>query len=211
MKYYDNKAKLTNYVWFKLLDKNGKLIKDYPKAACFAPITSFTIPENTDTILIYHEKKAVPYDESAIKRWIADINEMGFPCSFASPCQDCDPEHHYFRVKVEDLENKAHLLSTLMLIRAIYEDSICKVVEKYFQAIDENPDIDKFDLLQTAHKDLGGYAHTGHMITHSYNGKNINRETLFKRYKEFKIKVLDGKPNEWQNIPQQQMWHGNNN
>ena len=82
MNYYDHETETTSSVYFKLLDESGKVIRDYPGEACFSTITYALIPKGTAVVSIRHEKARVPYKVSEIKRWIADINEMGFPCSF---------------------------------------------------------------------------------------------------------------------------------
>jgi hypothetical protein len=81
LKYYKKDVRTTNYVWFKLLDKTGKVIKDYAEYACYGVI-AHGFDKDARQIHIYHSKERVPYTISCIKRWIADINEMGFPCRF---------------------------------------------------------------------------------------------------------------------------------
>lgn len=199
-KYYnDNGITIVNYVWFKLLGNKGEIKRDYPNSACFAPILHNAIDNDAGGVQVYHERTAVPYPIPAIERWINDINELGFPCSFQTPCQDCNPDKYSFNVKFSDYEYKAHLASTLMLIRALYERGICRVPEIYFNMLDENPKADKFEVLQNAHKELTNhfdshdyyaYPNTNHMITNAGNGKNITKKALFDRYKACGIKVL---------------------
>ena len=71
----------TNYVYFKLLDKSDKVIENCPNYPCYGSIAHGFNTKATK-IHVYHEKTKVPYNTDCIKRWIADLNEMGFPCSF---------------------------------------------------------------------------------------------------------------------------------
>lgn len=197
-KYYNKSANIINYVWFNLLDENGKIIKEYPNEACFASITSYGISKKVKTILIYHDKRSVPYSEKSINRWIDDVNEIGFPCAFIGS----NETHYNFQINLCDYKYKVHLFSTLMFIRAIYEQGICLIPEIYFQLMDEHPNADKFDMIQTAHKSnairLGGYsgANSGHMLTYKGNGDNVDSQTLFERF-DGEIDVYCGKPGQW--------------
>lgn len=82
MDYYNRSTGTIASVNFKLLDEGGKVIRDYVDQSCFSAITYAMIPRGTATVIIRHKKSMVPYKVLEIKRWIADINEMGFPCSF---------------------------------------------------------------------------------------------------------------------------------
>ena len=72
----------TTYVWFKLLDKNGKLVEDFPNHPCYSGIIH-GFSKKARRIQVYHEKAKVPYNTACIRRWITDLNEMGFPCTFS--------------------------------------------------------------------------------------------------------------------------------
>lgn len=179
-KYYKD-IPTTSYVSFKLLSANRRLIIDYANNPCFANI-AHGFDEKTRFIQVYHEKRKVPYSVNEVKRWIDDLNEVGFPCSFENDLDkliaqqvaylnstvnnDLEnmalmvlrhgkevPETHYnFFVKTNDFTNKNHLFSTLFLIRCLFESGINRVPEEYFKLMDNEPTLDKFDACQTAHK-----------------------------------------------------------
>ncbi len=246
--YYMANTPTTTYVWFKLLDATGKELRNFESQACFSPITYSKIPDGTAVVLVRHRKANVPYGVDEIKRWVADLNEIGFPCSFIegeiqSACekrkqfvcatthvdtqeiaqkllchgqeqeeqsQSSEKDWHHFEVKVDDFKYKAHFVGTLMLLRCLTESLICKVPEIYFQMMDENPDADKFEVLQNAHKRLGEYGHndswhnTNHMVTYEGNGANITKQKLWARYEKCGLKVLgDGSSR------QSDKWNGN--
>ena len=208
--YLTNNTSTQSYVFFKTLDRNGFVVKDYPNAPCFAQITNYGIDKSVASILIYHNKAQVPYSVESIERWMRDINEMGFPSNYIGS----NDAHHNFQVNISDCEYKAHLLSTLMLTRALFEQGINLIPNQYFQEVDQNPDIDKFDLLQTIHKDKKYMNHGGHMIVscgYSYGGNqneyknNVTQETLFKRYNGT-LKTLDGEVGKYSPAMQQDKW-----
>jgi len=179
-KYYKD-IPTTPYVWFKLLDKAGKLLEDYPDAPCYGSI-AHGFDDKAAQIHVYHDKAKVPYDKACVERWIIDLNEMGFPCTFTSE-EESDigkqekfvsatvnegleemalgllrhgiepaPASFNFFINVHDYENKNHLFSTLSLIRCLTESGICKVPEEYFKLMDAHPGMDKFEACQVAHK-----------------------------------------------------------
>jgi len=205
------------YVWFKLLDKNGKVLRDYPSAACFGAINT-TMDSNTATIHVYRPKNLMPYNVPEIKRWINDINEMGFPCEFdydsnsvgdsekqekwanesvkkdlsdlaltirrhGSPAP-VDPNQYYnFYVHLKYYVNKSHVFSTLSLIRALSESYMSTIPEIYFETMDKNPNADKFQALQDAHK-TGRTSGHSHAVTYNGNGSNVSHKKLMDRFKE---------------------------
>ena len=213
MSYYNKNAQPNIRVNFKLLDDNGCVIRSYSDEACFSNITYYAIPKRTAAILIHHSKDLVPYDVSAIERWINDLNEIGFPCAYIGS----NAVEHNFQINIKDYKYKVHFISTLMLIRALYESGICMVPDIYFQLVDANPTIDKFDALQTAHKPtrskkefLSRWYNTNHMVTYDGNGsgENVKKDTLFERYKDSKLDVLHGKDGDYFNLPQSPNWQG---
>lgn len=80
----------TSYVWFKLLDGLGKEVENFPDSACYSVI-AHGFDKRAKQIHIYHEKAKIPYSIDCIKRWINDLNEMGFPCSFINDESPDDP------------------------------------------------------------------------------------------------------------------------
>ncbi len=188
-RYYDPDVETGIHVWFKLFDETGKLLITRNDASCFADISLRDVQASVKKIIVEHKKKNVPYKVAEIKRWIADINELGFPCALI----DYSAEHYVFEVLFSHYKYKAHLVATLMLIRTLYEQGICRVPEAYFCVMDANPNADKFQEIQSAHKSssIGSYHNTNHMITFSSNGQNISKELLFKRYAECGFGLYD--------------------
>jgi hypothetical protein len=172
---------------------------------------------------------------------IADINEMGFPCTFieeqASETEkqnqfidntthvhlidfaqkllrheqenssagdnDRGHEHYYFEVKLKDFVHKSHFISTLMLIRCLTETGVCETPNIYFQLMDKDPSADKFDIMQTAHKN--SYGNINHKITYSGNGNNVKKEVLWARYEADGVGPLEHKGH---NLGQSEKWIG---
>jgi hypothetical protein len=179
-KYYKD-IPTTTYVWFKLLDKAGKLLEDFPDHPCYGSI-AHGFDKKTRQIHVYHDKDKVPYDVACVKRWIADLNEMGFPCTFVEEedtiagkqekfigttvnegledmalsllrhGNEPTPATFNFFVDLDDYNDKNYLFSTLSLIRCLTEGGICRVPEEYFKLMDESPNMDKFEACQAAHK-----------------------------------------------------------
>ena len=214
-KYYNPAIEtVINVNSIKLLDIDSKVIKQYPSIICFAPIIHYVIPSNTEIILMHRQITAFPYEEKEIERWITDLNEIDFPCTFIGR-NDTD---YNFQINIRDYQFKAHLFATLMLIRALYERGICKIPEIYFEMMDKNPEADKFDTIQTAHKQVktgyawdgkGQCANAGHMITHEGNGKNVTKEILFGKYAKSKQKSLEERPYDtYSPYAQKDKWNG---
>lgn len=203
-KYFNDKDIPNNVrVWFKTLDKDGNVIRDYTNQACFSDLTYYGISSAVKKIIIYNQKKLTPYKFNAVKRWIKEINKLGFPCS----CSEND-ETFEFTVNLDEYTWKAHLISTLMLIRALIEGGINKVPEFFLTAIDADPKIDKFQALQDAHKDSRmRYYNSNHMITYQGNGRNVDSKTLHERYKNSAIKVYETK-GDYHNVGQSDKWNG---
>lgn len=116
-------------------------------------------------------------------------------------------QYYHFEIKLSDYKYKSHLVSALMLVRCLTETGICKVPEIYFQMLDANPNLDRFDALQTAHKklhDMNISANSNHMITYRANSaNNVSMETLLKNYKNCGVEVLGrgylGQSVKWRN------------
>lgn len=221
IRYYNSKCYPGYNVSYKLLDKNNRLIEDAVNHPCFSEISYGPISENVVWIIVHSRKEITPYSIESIERWITDLNEIGFPCSFSSfdktssaknkkgvfigdgisfsprkdiinreKILDAVSDCHNFIININDYVYKTHLISTLMLIRALYEQGICRVPQIYFQMIDENPATDKLDAIQSAHKVRHGHGGgSGHMITYPGNGGNVSSKILFENFKKSKLGV----------------------
>lgn len=245
MNYYLTDTLVSAYVNYKILDKYNNTIKDYSSSPCFSQITYGKIPSDATAIEIRHKISYVPYTVDSIKRWITDINECGFPCTFIeditsdstrqlecisstvfNPIVDIaqklmfhqntevdvsDKEYYYFKILLSDFKYKSHFISTLMLIRTIFENYICRIPEIYFRMLDIDSSLDKFDSMQTAHKKLDDYSHNhnkNHMITFKGNGENITKTTLINRYKKCGFKIMDGEEYINHYLNQSSKWNG---
>jgi hypothetical protein len=170
-----------NHNRFWLLDVNGVVVSKHEPRICFGDIFQYSIPDNVESILVFKNKTKVPYDEDAIVRWIDDISTMGFPCAFLGG-NDYD---YIWQLLVQDFDNKPQMMSVLSLIRLLYETNGCKIPQIYFQMIDKDPDIDRFEALQIAHKKMDAYyIDTDHLVTSVHIPKNIKPEVLFERYRK---------------------------
>lgn len=155
----------------------------YPRAACFSAITYYPISEEVTSILYKQPIKNFAYNEAEIRRWIADINEIGFPCTIVEIGETVK-----IRLDFSNFETKEHMISTLYLIRVLHEAGRNKVPDRYFEAMDANPEADKFIEIQRAHKpkttasryDYEG-GHTG--ITNSSN-PDLTKEQVFANFKK---------------------------
>jgi hypothetical protein len=219
----------SHHIWFKLIDINGKLIKDFGEDVCFGPIVR-GFDASADVIQIYHDKHLVPYSVTEIKNWIDSINDMGFPCRFEEEVdsiiagqlgfinetvnegledmtimimrqgKELPPAAYNFFVNIHDYEDKNHMFSTLFLIRCLLESGINRVPEEYFKLMDVEPQRDKLEACQLAHKivsckdkpyDPKCYANVEHMVTSDGNGENITQVALMERFAKCKVNVRD--------------------
>lgn len=179
-KYYQD-IPTTTHVWYDLIGIDKGRVDGYENAVCFAHI-AHGFHQDADIIRLYHEKRLVPYNPPEIKRWITDLNNVGFPCGFEeqldpliASCvshinntvntgledmtlmimrqgEELPPTTHNFFIKVADYKDKNHMFSTLFLIRCLLETGINRVPEEYFKLMDTNPARDKFEAIQIAHK-----------------------------------------------------------
>lgn len=78
-KYHIPSRATSLYIWFKLLDKNGKVLRDYGMQGCYGSIT-YQMDTKTETIQVYRAEGLMPYNFAEVKRWIDDITDAGFPC-----------------------------------------------------------------------------------------------------------------------------------
>lgn len=224
-KYHNSDRAQSAYVWFKLLDADGKIIRDYGMQGCFGSIT-YQMDTKTQTIQVYRAENLMPYKYAEVKRWIDDLNDIGFPCDMsydpdatndemkqekwaeataksekmkdiilafrkhglnASPYASVSlwgkpgPENYKFNVHLKHYHNKSHLFSTLTLIRMLSESTMSTIPEMYFQMMDADPNRDKFDAIQDAHK--GPVSGGSHAITYKGNGNNVTRKRLMDTFK----------------------------
>lgn len=142
----------TTYLSYQCLDKAGVVILDARDEACFARIFSVygeaAIPIGTRFIDVIKPLEKVPYDPPAIILFCMELTKMGLS-------MECLIENSRMRIRV-DLENylnRIHVKAALILTRCIWETGICLVADNYFEMIEREPDVDKFIILQRAHKE----------------------------------------------------------
>jgi hypothetical protein len=192
--YYKVDQPLNASAFFKFLNDKNEVIPEgngyqtYAQGtarACYGSFFAGAIPQKATKILVFHTRPTVPYTRVAIKRYIDDLNELGFPC-------------HYMRnltneIRIEfrfkEYKYKVHLLSALTLIRVLWEHAYAKIPEIYFQAMDANPKADKFEELQKAHKKISNYG--GHTVTGSNIKTNATLENYWKVVEHSRIGIYD--------------------
>lgn len=151
---------------------------------CFYHITYGAIQKDVTKIILFHPREKVPYKRVDIKRFIDDLNDMGFPCYYKL---NNDKEIR-IELKLEDYKKKTHLTSTLTLLRCLWEGTqISTIPEAYFQILDKDKKVDKFIALQDAHRQVMPYV--GHVVTAKTNGNNIDKEEFFKKLAQCAIPI----------------------
>ncbi len=176
-----------------MLDESKQQITRYENAACFAKVINFVLSKAVKFIEVFHDKINVPYSDDTCARWVDAMNECGFPAKFRSNASCI-----FIELDLNNYVYKHHLASALMLTRALYENGMSLVPEKFFQLLDTDPGIDKFDAIQTAHKSIPlaqGFviAPTAHMIISLRPGcKNIGRDKAFANFAKYDYKLYDG-------------------
>jgi len=169
-----------SYIYYECLDETNKQVFS-KNDICFRDLSLNTIPLDYKFIRIHRDKSRIPYNENSISKWIAEINQLGFYCTFF-----VKDTVYYFVVEISKFGSKPHLIYTLQLIRAMFERGLCYVPEIYFSILEENPNIDKFQALQNAHKDIYHLrpfvgANPNHAVTSIYNGKNVSKAEFINR------------------------------
>jgi hypothetical protein len=191
-----DKTKLHSHthVHFKLLDKDGKEIHDSKEYPCFSPITYGQLSKDCHAILVIGYLEKIPYTFEIVEKWVAELTELGFPCTVSK----VDAQTVNFLIAVKDYEKKYHLSSVLQLIRCLFEYLIYYVPDIYFNLINKKGNLDKFQLLQEAHKLLSSYKETAyfnsnHTITCAGTGgkNNLTREEFFSRLSKMKGNVFE--------------------
>lgn len=169
---YFKQRKHDVYVTYVLENDDEKVEK--AKQACYSALFH-GVDKKWKAILLKENMDRVGYDEPEIKRWVDDLNEMGFPCHLEGV-----DETVRIRLILDEFKSKVHLCSTLSLLRLLWESGLDKIPAAYFEVLDADPNADKIDVLQTTHKKLG--AGSGHAVTGKYNGTpNVDRKLLLER------------------------------
>jgi len=188
-KHYKSDTKTDTYVSFKFLDDKNNVIATHGPHACFSLITYSAIPDTCKKIVFFRDISTIPYNLDIIKKWIAELNELDFPCQVE--CEKSNEKVINFTIDLKDFQKKIVVNCTLQLIRCLTESYICYVPDIYFNILDQNPKIDKFIALQDAHRKCPMYANTNHMITCNGNGNNITKEIFLERVQNHRIKTYD--------------------
>lgn len=178
--HYDIGVPVNSYVDYCFVDEKGEIVWKNKNTACFAELFfGSAMTRSVKEVRIIRELSLFPYPRAAILAFVFDLNHMGFPmsCSMAKNGDGVDVVVIKFQVK--DYDRKIHLKAAMTLTRCLWEVSICHVAGRYFQIIHDNPMVDRFDALQSAHKDsewgLGGHAAISSLSA------NISREVFWGR------------------------------
>lgn len=189
-KYWKAPKQPTVSVNFRLEHNEGEPV---PRngAACYSELMNRAISKSVKSVVLVESLSHLAYEEPEIKRWIADLNSLGFPCHIVSI-----EDQLQIRLILKEFKSKTHLGSTLMLLRLLWEKGMNKIPDLYFQAMDANPKADKLVQIQKAHKhpqflktEYKGTPYqyiypaynAGHTVTSYKSLKNIRRSELFKR------------------------------
>lgn len=185
-KFYHEKNLTDLSVSYQTLNEDDKLIYDYHQQGCFSALSYGTIPSEVKKVVVIRRLRCIPYVIEIVRKWVEEISGLGFPCTLMETKQHGEQTCN-FVVDLAQYKWKAHFISTLMLIRALYETGIACTPERYFTLLEEKPDGDKFEMLQNAHRTIskckdGVYYNTNHMITYSGNGNNVSFDELLKNF-----------------------------
>jgi hypothetical protein len=212
IKYYKKNTPVTTHVNYYLVDENDNLVGvKYENADCFSKITYNNIPVLAKKIIITHPFNKIPYDKKFIKKWIKEINLLGFPCILAAPnIKSPDGDNNKIIIELDKYKKKLHINVTLQLIRYLTESYICYYPDLYFQGIEAAEKLilktglkklsleERFAILQEIHKivvsDEKEYrqANINHTITHSGNFvKPLPRADFFNRIDKLGRNVYD--------------------
>lgn len=171
------------YVNFILQEENSSVTHTHQP--CYSIITYGKLDPKVQSIILYQPFNQVSYDKESVKRWLADINEVGFPCYLEAMSEK---DGIKIRLNLTEFISKPHLISTLMLARALWENRINEIPERYFQAMDENPEADKLLEIQKAHKfKIEPYGYNSFNINHTvtnHSNRDVDSKLLFKRFRE---------------------------
>jgi hypothetical protein len=183
MSYFKTGKQTTANVTFALEGKK-KEAREYRGQTCYSAVTQHLIPAHYQSLLIKEAVGHVPYERKECLRWVNDLNEIGFPCHFVSM-----GTHLKIRIKFKDYKSKTHMVSTLLLLRALWEQGMNRIPDVYFQAMDANPNANKLEEIQKAHKNKslaknGYWYNTNHTVTSYCHPHEIEKEELFKRFEQ---------------------------
>lgn len=194
--YNKGDEELGSNVSFRTMDAKKKVIKNTENCQCFAPLTYSPIVDIA-FIEVYHSLKRLPYSWKIVEKWVAELNELGFPMELSK-----DKENVNFLLDLKNYHKKYHLSSALMLIRCVYEKRIAYVPEIYFGLLESGAE-DKFLTLQQAHFNLSNfeqsyYYNSNHTVTSKQEEglKPISRENYFKKLEASKFLLSNGHPTE---------------
>lgn len=177
--YFRGERSLTqDWVTYFVTDIDNNILHKAQGAACFSYFFHNAMNKSAANVYLAHPTQKMAYDESEIQRYAADLSGMGFKFTWLGEWG----ESTIFQIKLEDMETKDQFCSTLTLIRTLFESNSARVPEQYFRMLDENPEVDKFQALQNAHRKICPYS--GHSVIGDYSSKNITLEILFQRFKE---------------------------
>lgn len=198
MSYYKRRETSTSFVRFRLLDKAGGEINSYSNYACYSPVTYAAIPKECVTIECFHPLNQIPYDMDAIKRWIDEINLLGFPCHIVD--KKTNKTTLTVALDLKDYRRKMHVNCALQLVRCLIESGIFHVPDLYLSKIDKlvvkmdkDDRAERFLMLQDAHREIRGYANTNHMCTYASNGDgNVDRQEFFNRLEKYSAETYSG-------------------
>lgn len=184
-KYHTGKG--DSYVHFEL--HNDKEHSTNGTGVCYSELTYSPIDKKWTSVLLKQRVSNISYNEPEVKRWLGDLNEVGFPCHFEGMDGDLK-----IRLVLKEFKSKLHLTSTLMLIRLLWESGMNVIPDFYFQAMDKNPKARKLLEIQKAHKHpsfrsnkinpYGYYYNTNHTVTSPQAARNISKTELFRRLKK---------------------------
>ena len=173
------KTETDTCVSFSLYDKEGMIIRPYPREICFSAVSYEVIPPETDHLTYWKDKVKIPYSFEICERWTKDITECGFPCSISQTKGAI-----VWKFNLSDFKYKLHFVCALTLARALAEKGVCRLVELYFGLLEKNPKMNKFEALQLAHRNIEDVCeyfeyNNNHMVTYPSNGDTVTKKRIF--------------------------------
>lgn len=181
---------------YKLINKKGVVVSDYPTEACYSRIMSSKVDESVSKIVVYHPVELTPYTEKECAEWIKIISELGFTVKYKganSKIYKTPLNHHVFIIDISkgNNEQRAYCLSTLTLIRYLYEEFLCKIPKKYMTLLKKyklTSKDDKFQLIGYCHRFVEANGNSNHALQSCFYKKyrSISLSTFEHRIKEFK-------------------------
>lgn len=185
-KYFLKNKQENESLIYTFYDVNGTAIYNRLKTTCYYSVTQTPIYNNHHSVISHFHIDETPYSEESVIRWINELNEIGFPCHYKGINKDC----YDIEVLISEMQdNKIIFNTTLMLIRCLKERRINMIPALYLSSLDENPDQDKFILMQESHKHKKlrdtAYLNTNHVIISPQSTANpFTKEQFLKRLKQ---------------------------